>query len=54
MGLTIALTPGKLRDCLRYFLEHEGKSYGVMWAAIMSYQYLSGARISEVMALKRR
>lgn len=54
MGLTIALTTVELGDCLRYFLTNEEKHAGVMWAAIMAYQYLSGARISEVLALKRR
>ncbi len=54
MGLTIALTTVELWDCLRYFLTNEEKHAGVMWAAIMAYQYLSGARISEVLALKRR
>jgi integrase len=54
MGLTIALTADELGQCLGYFLHCEAHRSGAMWAAMMAYQYLSGARISEVLELQRR
>lgn len=64
MGLTVALSQEQTGEIICWFMQRyvdkleAGKKVkalaALFWAAIMAYQYLSGARISELTQLKRR
>ncbi|MFA6102199.1 MAG: site-specific integrase [Victivallaceae bacterium] len=64
MGLTVALSKEETAEIICWFLERYNSRIesgqktkalaALFWGAIMAYQYLSGARITEITLLRRR